>query len=84
MSVFTLQFNVLPDYLDHGCSFFAAAAAHALTREELRYIPDRADVQGPGLPGETFRVLKEKEMVKFGEYRTRRLVLEAWHRLPQN
>lgn len=33
------------------------------------------------LSGETFRVLKEKELARFGEYRTRRLVLEAWHRL---
>jgi len=32
-------------------------------------------------PGETFRVLKEKELKQFGEYRTRRLVLEAWERL---
>lgn len=32
-------------------------------------------------PGETFRVLKEKEERRFGEYRTRRLVLEAWDRL---
>jgi len=32
-------------------------------------------------PGETFRVLKEKEERQFGEYRTRRLVLEAWERL---
>ena len=32
-------------------------------------------------PGETFRVLKEKETAKYGEYRTRRLVLEAWERL---
>ena len=32
-------------------------------------------------PGETFRVLKDKEMREFGEYRTRRLVLEAWERL---
>jgi len=31
--------------------------------------------------GETFRVLKEKELARFGEYRTRRLVLEAWARL---
>lgn len=31
-------------------------------------------------PGETFRVLKEKEEKQFGEYRTRRLVLEAWER----
>jgi len=29
-------------------------------------------------PGETVRVLKEKEVKQFGEYRTRRLVLEAW------
>jgi hypothetical protein len=32
-------------------------------------------------PGETFRVLKNKENKKYGEYRTRRLVLEAWERL---
>lgn len=32
-------------------------------------------------PGETFRVLKEKEIRRYGEYRTRRLVLEAWERL---
>ena len=31
-------------------------------------------------PGETFRVLKEKELRQYGEYRTRRLVLEAWSR----
>ena len=32
-------------------------------------------------PGETFRVLKDKDMKRYGEYRTRRLVLEAWTRL---
>jgi len=32
-------------------------------------------------PGETFRVLKEKEIRNHGEYRTRRLVLAAWARL---
>ncbi len=32
-------------------------------------------------PGETFRVLKEKELRRFNEYRTRRLVLEAWERM---
>jgi len=51
---------------------------YGLTRDELRYILDPADVHGPDFPGETFRVLKEKETAKFGEYRTRRLVLEAW------
>lgn len=58
------------------------ARAYGLTRDELRYILDPADVHGPDFPGETFRVLKEKEQAKFGEYRTRRLVLEAWDRLP--
>ena len=56
------------------------ARAYGLTRDELRYILDPADVYGPDFPGETFRVLKEKETAKFGEYRTRRLVLEAWDR----
>jgi len=32
--------------------------------------------------GETFRVLKEKELRQYGEYRTRRLVLEAWEKIP--
>ena len=40
-----------------------------------------ADVYKPDFPGETFRVLKEKEQAKFGEYRTRRLVLDAWDKL---
>jgi hypothetical protein len=59
------------------------ARAYGLTRDELRYILDPADVYGPDFPGETFRVLKEKEQAKYGEYRTRRLVLEAWDKLPQ-
>jgi hypothetical protein len=46
--------------------------------DELRYILDPKDVYGPDFPGETFRVLKEKEEKQYGGYRTRRLVLEAW------
>jgi len=57
------------------------ARLYGLTRDELRYILDPKDVHGPDFPGETFRVLKEKEERAFGEYRTRRLVLEAWDRL---
>jgi hypothetical protein len=34
-------------------------------------------------PGETFRVLKEKEQRQYGEYRIRRLVLEAWEKFAQ-
>jgi hypothetical protein len=57
------------------------ARLYGLTRDELRYILDPQDVYGPGFPGETFRVLKDKEMRLYGEYRTRRLVLEAWDQL---
>ena len=32
-------------------------------------------------PGETFRVLKDKDNKQYGEYRTRNLVLAAWERL---
>jgi hypothetical protein len=57
------------------------ARAYGLTRDELRYILDPADVKGPDYPSETFRVLKEKEIRQHGEYRTRRLVLAAWDRM---
>ena len=57
------------------------ARAYGLTRDELRYILDPIDVKGPDYPSETFRVLKEKEVRQYGEYRTHRLVLTAWDRM---
>ena len=57
------------------------ARAYGLTRDELRYILDPTDVKGPDYPSETFRVLKEKEVRQYGEYRTHRLVLTAWDRM---
>lgn len=57
------------------------ARAYGLARDDLRYILDPADVMGADYPSETFRVLKNNEIKKFGEYRTRRLVLEAWDRM---
>jgi hypothetical protein len=54
------------------------ARLYGLSRDELAYILDPADVCGADYPSETFRVLKEKETAEYGEYRTRRLVLEAW------
>jgi hypothetical protein len=54
------------------------AKLYQLTRDELRYILDPADVYGADFPSETFRVLKNNEIKQFGEYRTQRLVLEAW------
>jgi hypothetical protein len=57
------------------------ARLYGLSRDELRYLLDPADVMGPDYPSETFRVLKNNEIREFGEYRTQRLVLEAWDRL---
>lgn len=54
---------------------------NGLTHDELRYTPigvDPKEVYSEDFPGETFRVLKEKEVKQFGEYRTRRLVLAVW------
>ena len=60
-------------------AFFARK--YGLTRDELRYILDPADTHGSEYPSETFRVLKRDEIERFGEYRTQRLVLEAFDRL---
>lgn len=57
------------------------ARAYGLTRDELRFILDPAEVLGDDYPTETFRVLKQNEQRQYGEYRTRRLVLDAWDRL---
>jgi hypothetical protein len=60
-------------------AFFALL--YGLERDELRYILDPQDVFGEEFPGETFRGLKVKEIRQYGEYRTRRLVLEAYDKL---
>jgi hypothetical protein len=57
------------------------AKLYQLTRDELRYILDPAEVYGAEFPSETFRVLKNNEIKRFGEYRTQRLVLEAWDKI---
>lgn len=57
------------------------AKLYGLNEEELRYILDPADVAGADYPSETFRVLKDREMREYGEYRTQRLVLTAWKEL---
>jgi hypothetical protein len=56
------------------------AYLYGLTRRELEYVLDPKAVMGEDYPSETFRVLKESEIKEFGEYRTQRLVLQAWDR----
>jgi hypothetical protein len=60
-------------------AFFAKK--YGLTKDELRYVLDPNDVKGVDYPSETFRGLKNKEIKQFGEYRTQRLVLEAFDRM---
>ena len=56
------------------------AHLYGLNTEELRYILDPENVCGKGCINETFRVLKDNEIRQYGEYRTKRLVLEAWNK----
>jgi hypothetical protein len=43
----------------------------------------RAAPHTKDFPGQTFRVLKEREIKEYGDYRTKRLVLAAWDRLQE-
>lgn len=56
------------------------ARLYGLSLRDLGFILD-PDSVAPGYPSETFSVLKRSEIREFGEYRTQRLVLEAWNKL---
>ena len=56
------------------------AHLYGLDTEDLRYILDPEDICGKGCINETFRVLKDNEIRQYGEYRTKRLVLDAWNK----
>ena len=60
------------------------AHLYGLNTEDLVYILDPEDVCGKGCINETFRVLKDNELRQYGEYRTKRLVLEAWNKFGYN
>lgn len=57
------------------------ARLYGLSRRDLEYILDPKTVMGDDYPSETFRVLRDAELSTYGEYRTQRLVLEAWDRM---
>lgn len=57
------------------------ALAYGLTRDQLRYVLDPKEIMGADYPSESFRVLQSNERRRFGEYRTARLVLDAYDRL---
>ena len=54
------------------------AHRYGLTRHELHHILDPKDLHGKDFPTETFRVLRETELKQFGEYRSKRVVLEIY------
>lgn len=53
-----------------------------LSRDEVRYMLDPADILGAECGFETFGALQRAERRQFNEFRTRRLILEAWDILP--
>lgn len=57
------------------------ARKYDLSRDDLRYVLDPASTMGEDYPSETFRVLEKNETAQFQEYRTARLVLDAWDRM---
>lgn len=60
------------------------AHLYGLDTEDLVYILDPEDICGKGCINETFRVLKDNELRQYGEYRTKRLVFEAWNKFGYN
>ncbi|MGN8852064.1 Eco57I restriction-modification methylase domain-containing protein [Anaerobiospirillum succiniciproducens] len=57
------------------------AKKYGLTRDELDFVLDPSEAESPDYPSETFPVLKREEINLYGEFRTRRLVLEAFDKL---
>lgn len=57
------------------------ASRYGLTRDELVYVLNPSERYGEDYPSVTFPWLRENEIGTYGEFRTERLVLEAWDRL---
>jgi hypothetical protein len=55
--------------------------ACSLLRNQLHYILDPADIEGPDSPSDIFRVLQKNDMKNYGGYRNHRLALDIWNRL---
>lgn len=58
-----------------------AREVYGLNQQEMRYILDPKSILGEQCEIETFKALKNRELREFGDYRTQRLVLEAWGRI---
>lgn len=56
-----------------------AREVYGLSRTEMLYILDPKNTLGPDTDVETFSVLQRRELREFAEFRTQRLVMEAWN-----
>ena len=78
------QLIVDPEIRHHTKAEIDAIYAYkvlGLSRAEIQFILDPASLSSEFDDYETFGALKRAELRQFGEYRTQRLVLEAWDRL---
>ena len=66
--------------VDSSASNQKGLDAQKKSLRQICNILDPEDVCGKGCINETFRVLKERELRELGEYRTKRLVMEAWNK----
>lgn len=60
------------------------AKIYGLDKHDISYLLDPTDRFGLEFPGQTFEGLQNNEISEIGEYRTKRLVMEAWGRLESN
>jgi hypothetical protein len=60
-----------------------AREVYGLTRDEMLYILDPANILGEDCGIETFKALRNHEQREYGEFRTQRLIGEAWDRMEE-
>ncbi|MFN3252316.1 Eco57I restriction-modification methylase domain-containing protein [Roseibium album] len=58
-----------------------ARDVYGLSKQELLYILDPENILGPDCGVETFKALRNAELREFKEFRTQRLIQEAWERV---
>jgi hypothetical protein len=58
-----------------------ARDVYRMSKDEMLYILDPDNILGKDCGVETFKALRNAEMRSFGEFRTQRLIMDAWDRL---
>jgi hypothetical protein len=73
----------LREHLRVEIDVLVARDLFGLTSDQMRYMLDPSDVLGPDCGFETFGALQRAECKVHKEFRTRRLILETWNKMPQ-